>query len=91
MRATPVLCLDHDPIDAVARLVAEGERIACLESENAALREIVGKLTARVAELERQLGLNSGNSSKPPSSDGMKKPRRTLSTREPSEAVKKPL
>jgi Family of unknown function (DUF6444) len=26
-----------------------------------------------VAELERQLGLNSGNSGKPPSSDGLKK------------------
>ena len=29
---------------------------------------------ARIAELERQLGLNSSNSGKPPSSDGLKKP-----------------
>jgi len=41
-------------------------------------------LEARIAELERQLGLNSSNSSKPPSSDGLKKPRRTTSLRVPS-------
>ena len=66
--------------------------MGCLETENAALREAlavaqetVAKLTARVAELERQLGLNSGNSGKPPSSDGLKKPpRRTQSLRESS-------
>jgi transposase len=41
-------------------------------------------LTARVAELERRLGLNSSNSGKPPSSDGLKKPPRTSSLREKS-------
>ena len=41
--------------------------------------------SARIAELERRLGLNSGNSGKPPSSDGLKKPRRTSSLREPSD------
>lgn len=30
-------------------------------------------LVARVAELERQIGLNSGNSGKPPFTDGLKK------------------
>ncbi len=39
---------------------------------------------ARIAELERRLGLNSGNSSKPPSSDGLKKPVRVSSLREKS-------
>jgi len=38
---------------------------------------------ARIAELERRLGLNSGNSGKPPSSDGLKKPVRVSSLREP--------
>jgi transposase len=40
------------------------------------LLALVAELTARVAELERRLGLNSQNSSKPPSTDGLKKPPR---------------
>jgi transposase len=39
---------------------------------------------ARVAELERRLGLNSSNSGKPPSSDGLKTPTRVSSLRESS-------
>ena len=39
----------------------------------AALQAVIVELRARVADLERQLGLNSGNSGKPPSSDGLKK------------------
>ena len=52
--------------------------IAALRADNAALK-------ARIAELERQLGLNSSNSGKPPSSDGLKKPLRVRSLREPSD------
>lgn len=46
------------------------ERVAALEAENAMLK-------ARIAALEERLGLNSSNSSKPPSSDGpeVKRPR----------------
>jgi transposase len=55
----------------VAALLAE---IATLRSENAAL-------IGRLAELERRLGLNSSNSGKPPTSDGLKKPRRVSSLR----------
>ena len=39
--------------------------------------ELIGLLLAqeaRLAELERRLGLNSTNSGKPPSSDGLNKP-----------------
>jgi transposase len=43
--------------------------IEVLRAENAALRQ-------EVADLRRQLGKNSLNSSKPPSSDGLKKPPR---------------
>ena len=48
-----------------------------LRAENSAL-------TGRLTELERRLGLNSGNSGKPPSSDGLKKPPRVSSLRESS-------
>ena len=51
--------------------------IAALRAENASLK-------ARIAELERRLGLNSSNSGKPPSSDGLKKPARVKSLRERS-------
>ena len=59
---------------------AQKETIATLLAANAALM-------ARVVELERRLGLNSSNSGKPPSSDGLHKPqreRRSRSLREPS-------
>ncbi len=42
------------------------QKIIALEKENQALRE-------RIAELERRLGIDSQTSSKPPSSDGLKK------------------
>jgi transposase len=44
----------------------------------------ISVLQARVAELERRMGLNSRNSSKPPATDGLKKPPRTRSLRESS-------
>src|SRR5713226_6505721 len=45
---------------------------------------VIYALLERVEELERRLGLNSTNSSKPPSSDGLKRERRVQSLREPS-------
>ncbi len=58
--------------------------IAALLEQISAQREVIAVLTARVAELERRLGLNSTNSGKPPSSDGLKKPPRTRTLREAS-------
>src|SRR5665213_739774 len=57
--------------DGVARLEA---LIATLKAQNAELRAMIAVQNARIADLERQFGLNSGNSGKPPSSDGLKKP-----------------
>ena len=42
------------------------------------LLQQIAQLTARVSELERQLGQNSRNSSKPPAGDGPRKPPRSL-------------
>ena len=61
---------------------AKDRRIKELERENAELRELVKKLLARIEELERRLALNSSNSSKPPSSDGLRKKSKNRSLRE---------
>ena len=58
-----------------------------IESQNKIIAELkaeIAVLKERVAELERRLGLNSENSGKPPSSDGLSKPSRTQSLREKS-------
>jgi len=58
---------------------------AGLKAALAAMTELVKSLQEEVAELRRRLGLDSSNSGKPPSSDGLKKkPARTSSLREPS-------
>jgi transposase len=54
----------------VARLGAENE---ALRAENAALRAENAALRVENAKLRRRLELDSSNSSKPPSSDGLKK------------------
>ena len=40
--------------------------------------DVIAPFEARIAELEKRLGKNSSNSSKPPSSDGLKRRTRSL-------------
>src|SRR3954462_10659103 len=78
------------PSDEAATPAALAEENARLRAENAALKETIAVLLARVAELERRLGLNSSNSGKPPSSDGLHKPKREPRTRSLRERSGKP-
>jgi transposase len=63
--------------DEVARLQRANEGLraanAGLRTENEALQAENAALRAEAAELRRRLDLDSSNSSKPPSSDGLKK------------------
>ncbi len=60
--------------DLEAQITVQATLIAELGAANAELAKQVEVLQARVAELERRLGQNSQNSSRPPSSDGLAKP-----------------
>jgi transposase len=80
------------PTASTLRVPEQSPDAACEWTSIAILQASIERLTAqnaallaRVAELERRLGLNSSNSRKPPSSDGLsKKPPRTRSLRERS-------
>jgi len=56
--------------------VVQAAVIVELRAANAEQARLIATLQARVAELERRLGRDSSNSSKPPSSDGLGKPAR---------------
>lgn len=61
------------PAEIRALIEALRGEIADLRRENGVLRADNAALRAEVAELRRRLDLDSSNSSKPPSSDGLKK------------------
>lgn len=63
-------------IDDLGLLV---EKQALMLADQSAL---IAKLEAKIVELEKRTKKNSGNSSKPPSSDGLTKPPKTSSLRE---------
>jgi transposase len=64
--------------------LTKGDLIELLLAQEARHAAEIAALRERTAELERQVGLNSCNSGKPPSSDGLKKPPRVGSLRQPS-------
>lgn len=82
-------------ISKPAKYVFDAQAFEALRLENARLRDenawlrsayevqqkINTQLAARIEELERRLKLNSSNSSKPPSSDGLKKPNAEMRTK----------
>jgi len=70
--------------DPTSTVIVDQPTIAALQVQIEHLVSEREALLARVAELERRLGLNSTNSGKPPSSDGLKKPPRVSSLRESS-------
>jgi len=61
---------DEQKLRAELEALSESEKVDLILQ----LMAQVAQLTARVAELEARLGMNSANSSKPPSSDGYSKP-----------------
>jgi transposase len=68
--------LTRDELIVIARTNPEAlvDLILALQEQNRQLQERVQVLEAQVQALQQQLAKNSGNSSKPPSSDGYQKP-----------------
>jgi uncharacterized coiled-coil protein SlyX len=64
-----------DVVDLEATVAVQAAIIAELRAVNAAQAQAIAALKARAAELERRLGTDSSNSSKPPSSDDLRSPR----------------
>jgi hypothetical protein len=73
---------EHNIVMEPLRTPSEAEiRAAYREGEDAVVRlfsETLGKMAERIQRLEDQIAKNSSNSSKPPSSDGLKKNPKSL-------------
>lgn len=66
----------NDGTNAIIALVnGINSKLETVTQELVGIKEENNKLSERVSELESRINKNSGNSSKPPSSDGLKKPK----------------
>lgn len=70
LRPAIEIAFEQRGLDAVFRLF-----VSVLNAQEERHQAEMAKLEARIAELEKRLGKNSSNSSKPPSSDGLKRTR----------------
>lgn len=70
LRPAIEIAFEQGGLDGVCRLV-----VALLNAQEERHRAEIARLEARIAELEKRLGKNSSNSSRPPSSDGLKRAR----------------
>ena len=52
------------------------EILALIQTDPETIVTIIQTLEKRIADLERQLNMNSRNSSRPPSTDGFKRPQK---------------
>lgn len=64
--------------ELVARTLAQEEQIRAQQEQIAAQQQVMATLSARVKDLEDRGHTTSHNSSKPPSSDGLRRPPRSL-------------
>ena len=78
----------NDLNQSISKLLSRNDKLELIIQEQGALIEYQNKIIAeqveKISELEKRLNKNSRNSSKPPSSDGLNKPPKTTSLREPS-------